>query len=285
LHPGGTTPKIHGRQRRPNGKELLVVFPLGDDNSDRRTIPWINYAIIALNVFVFVVFQQMGENQDFVYKFSCVPKEILTGHDVVTEPQIVVEPTTGQRVEIPGLEKTPIPVWLTIFTAMFMHGGFAHIAGNMWFLWIFGDNVEDRIGHVKYLIFYLLSGVIATMAHVLVNSSGAGATIPSLGASGAISGVLGAYIVLYPHRQVLVVLVRVLTHVPAWVAVGIWFVFQVIEGSGALGGEAGDGVAYAAHVGGFVFGVVAIKIFDAFPWPRPPTQIVRMPWDEPRRPG
>src|SRR5438874_346751 len=142
-----------------------MVFPLYDDNSDRQSTPVVNYAIIALNILVFVLLQGIGTNDAFTYAFSTVPREILTGHDVVTSSR-VVETVTGQRMVIPGLGVTPGSVYFTLFTSMFMHGGIAHIAGNMLFLWIFGDNVEDRLGHVRYLIFYLLCGVIASLAHV-----------------------------------------------------------------------------------------------------------------------
>jgi len=254
-----------------------MVLPLSDDNSDRRLFPWVNYAIIAVNVLVFVFFQNLGDNQTFTYRFAVVPREIITGHDMVTPEREVRDPATGQQVEVPGLQPTPIPVYFTILTAMFMHAGIAHIAGNMWFLWIFGDNIEDHLGHVRYLIFYLLAGVLATMAHVLMNAHGAAAQIPSLGASGAISGVLGGYIVLFPHRPVLVLLLRVITRVPAYVAVGIWFLFQLIEGLGVLGGDPGDdNVAYAAHVGGFVSGMVMIKLFDIFPWLRPKPSVIQL---------
>lgn len=244
-----------------------MVFPLYDDNSDRQSTPWVNYAIIALNVFVFVVLQGIGTNEQFTYAFSTVPQEILTGHDIVTASRVVVDPVTRQRMLIPGLGETPISVYITLFTSMFMHGGIAHIAGNMLFLWIFGDNIEDRLGHVRYLIFYLLCGVLASLAHVFATAAFAGdessLLVPSLGASGAISGVLGGYILLHPSRRVTVFLFRFLTEVPAWVAIGIWFAFQLISGIGMLGpGSKQGGVAYAAHVGGFVAGLVLIKFFD-----------------------
>jgi membrane associated rhomboid family serine protease len=147
---------------------------------------------------------------------------------------------------------------------MFMHGGIAHLAGNMLYLWIFGDNLEDRLGHGRYLLFYLLAGLLASLAHVFTSAAlGDNLLIPSLGASGAISGVLGAYLLLFPRRRVTVILFRILTRVPAIVAVGLWFVFQLISGLGMLGGgsQAG-GVAYAAHIGGFIAGVALIKLFD-----------------------
>ncbi|HEX7334734.1 MAG TPA: rhomboid family intramembrane serine protease [Pyrinomonadaceae bacterium] len=245
-----------------------MVFPLYDDNTDRTTVPFVNYAIIALNIFVFVVLQKLGSDTDFTYSFSTVPAEILQGTDIVTRSRILEHPVTGQQVEIPGLGATPGSVYFTLFTSMFMHGGIAHIAGNMLFLWIFGDNIEDRLGHVKYVIFYLLCGVIASLAHVF--TTGVFATdqssmlVPSLGASGAISGVLGGYMLLHPSRRVTVILFRFLTDVPAWVAIGIWFAFQLISGLGMLGGGSQQGgVAYAAHIGGFIAGLVLIKFFDS----------------------
>jgi membrane associated rhomboid family serine protease len=242
-----------------------MVFPLYDDNTDRQRIPYVNYAFIALNIFVFVVLQGIGTNEQFTYAFSTVPLEIITGRDVVT-PGRVVE-YAGQRVLVPGLGETPLSVYLTLFTSMFMHGGIAHIAGNMLFLWIFGDNVEDRLGHVRYLVFYLLCGLIASLAHVFTtyafSSDQSSLLVPSLGASGAISGVLGGYLLLHHSRRVTVLLFRFLTDVPAWVAIGIWFAFQLISGLGMLGGGSQQGgVAYAAHIGGFIAGLVLIKFFD-----------------------
>src|ERR1700752_3225913 len=233
-----------------------MVFPLYDDNSDRQTTPFVNYAIIALNIFVFVGLQGLGSNEQFTYSFSTVPQEILTGHDIVTQARAVTDPVTGQRFLIPGLGETPLSVYLTLFTSMFMHGGIAHIAGNMLFLWIFGDNIEDRLGHVRYLIFYLLCGLIASLAHVFATAAFASdqssLLVPSLGASGAISGVLGGYLLIHHSRRVTVLLFRFLTDVPAWVAIGIWFAFQLISGLGMLGaGSQQGGVAYAADIGGF----------------------------------
>src|SRR5690349_8394270 len=141
-----------------------MVFPLYDDNSDRTTFPYVNYAIIALNIFVFVVLQKLGTDTSFTYSFSTGPQEIMTGHDVITQSRDVVY--AGQELTIPGLGPTWPSVYVTLFTSMFMHGGIAHIAGNMLFLWIFGDNIEDRLGHVRYVIFYLLCGLLASLAHV-----------------------------------------------------------------------------------------------------------------------
>jgi membrane associated rhomboid family serine protease len=244
-----------------------MVLPLYDDNSDRTTTPFVNYALIAANIFVFVFLQQLGTNSHFTYAFSTVPLEIITGQDVITPSQVLVHPATGQRLLIPGLEATPLSVYLTLFTSMFMHGGLAHIGGNMLFLWIFGDNIEDRLGHLRYISFYLICGLIASLAHVFTTAALAenqsGMMIPSLGASGAISGVLGGYLLLHPSRRVTVILFRFLTDVPAYIAIGIWFAFQLVNGLGLLGGGSQQGgVAYAAHIGGFIAGVVLIKLFD-----------------------
>jgi len=221
------------------------MLPIGDDDSDRRFAPLINYVLIAINVLVFVFLQGMGGNEKFTYAFSTVPAEILTGKDIATGV----------------LEPTPVPVYFTLITSMFMHGGWAHLLGNMLFLWVFGDNIENRIGHIRYLIFYLVCGIIASLSHVFV--SGSDSLIPSLGASGAISGVLGGYLLLFPSRKVRVIMGRGITTVPAFVALGIWIVFQVISQLGVLGGDqGGGGVAYAAHIGGFVAGLALIKLFD-----------------------
>ncbi|MDX6386197.1 MAG: hypothetical protein QOK48_3770 [Blastocatellia bacterium] len=245
-----------------------MLFPIADENSDRQSTPWVNYAFILINIFVFVFLQGLGSNDKFTYAFSTVPAEIITGRDIVTPDRIVIEPVTGQRMAIPGLQPTLIPVWLTLITSMFMHGGIAHIFGNMLFLWIFGDNIEDRIGHLRYLIFYLVCGILAGLAHVFTTAVFAGERsgsllVPSLGASGAISGVLGAYILLFPTKRVTVLLSWFVTQVPAFVAIGLWFVFQLISGLGMLGGGSQQGgVAYAAHIGGFIAGLALIKIFE-----------------------
>jgi membrane associated rhomboid family serine protease len=239
-----------------------MVFPISDDNSDRRFPPIVNYVLIALNVLVFVVFQGMGANDKFTYKLSTVPAEIRTGKDIVTEDRVVTDPATGQQYAAPGLQPTPGSVYLTLLTSMFMHGGIAHLLGNMWFLWIFGDNVEDRMGHFRYLVFYLLTGIVASLCHVAMNLNGPSSMIPSLGASGAISGIMGAYLALCPSRRVRVLMLRVMTEIPGYMAVGLWFLFQLVSGMGLLGGGSeGDGVAYAAHIGGFVAGVLLARPF------------------------
>jgi membrane associated rhomboid family serine protease len=240
-----------------------MLLPVGDDNSDRTVTPYINYLLIAANVFVFIFLQGAGSDFVFTYAYSAVPAEILTGRDFITAPEIIVDPHTGQQFELPGLQPTPIPVYFTLFTSMFMHGGWAHLGGNMLYLWIFGDNIENRLGHARYLVFYLLCGIIASLSHVfstlMLNHS---SLVPSLGASGAISGVLGGYLLLYPTRKVHVVLLWYIVSVPALLALGLWITFQVISGMGMLGGEESGGVAYAAHIGGFIAGFLLVKFFD-----------------------
>ncbi|MBX3138697.1 rhomboid family intramembrane serine protease [Candidatus Obscuribacterales bacterium] len=236
------------------------MLPLRDDNTDSKSEPWVNYILIAANVFVFVFFQGLGTNEAFTNSFSTIPREILTGQDVIGS--VPISDGNGNSTTL-QLGQTPVSVYLTLFTSMFMHGGFAHISGNMLYLWIFGDNLEDRMGHLKYLLFYLICGTIAGLSHVVcTGASGTNALIPSLGASGAISGVLGGYILLFPHRRVTVLFLRQIMDVPAYVCLGLWIVFQAAESSGILGGSPdGAGVAYAAHLGGFIAGLCLVKIF------------------------
>jgi membrane associated rhomboid family serine protease len=241
-----------------------MVFPIADDNSDRTSFPLVNIALIVANILVFVLLQGMGENIDFTFAFSTVPAEIVSGQDIQFADRVVRMDTARgpQEMTVPGLRETPVSVYLTLLTSMFMHGGLMHLAGNMWFLWIFGDNIEHDLGKIRYLVFYLLCGLLASLTHVLMNTQGDTALIPSLGASGAISGVMGAYLVLHPRRRVTVLLFRIVTQVPGFVAVGIWFVFQIISSMGVLGGMgSGGGVAYGAHIGGFIAGAALAKPF------------------------
>jgi len=238
------------------------MIPLRDDNSDRRSTPVVNYLIIAANIFVFMFLQDFGTNYEFTYAYSTVPAEILTGKDIVTEGKIIRDASSGESYVLPGLSPTPISVYLTLITSMFMHGGIGHILGNMLYLLIFGDNVEDRMGHLRYLFFYILCGVIASLAHVFSCSIfGNSLYVPSLGASGAISAILAAYMVLFPGKRVLVLILRFITPVPAVLAIGVWFLFQLINGLWMLGGGSGGGVAYAAHIGGFLAGLALVRLF------------------------
>ncbi|RPI16271.1 MAG: rhomboid family intramembrane serine protease [Ignavibacteriae bacterium] len=241
-----------------------MFIPISDDNSERTITPYVNYILIAMNILVFVFFQGCGQNEKFTYSFSTVPREIVTGKDIVSSDRKVQDPVSGNTYIQPGLGETPSPVYITLLTSMFMHGGIAHLLGNMLFLWIFGDNIENRIRHLRYLIFYLLCGLIASLSHVaLTVLTDSNTLVPSLGASGAISGVMGGYILLFPKNRVNLLMFRMLMPVPAYVALGLWFVFQLISGIGLLGGGSQEGgVAYAAHIGGFIAGLVLIKIFE-----------------------
>ncbi|MEJ7587836.1 MAG: rhomboid family intramembrane serine protease [Ferruginibacter sp.] len=238
------------------------MIPIGDDNSDRRTIPFVNYIFIAVNILVFVIYQQLGTDHTFTYSYSTVPAEILSGRDIVTDPILVHDPISGKEVQIPGLGVTAIPVWLTLITSMFMHGGFAHLGGNLLYLWIFGDNLEDRLGHLRYFFFYFLCGIIASLTHVFSEYIfGANHLIPSLGASGAISGVMGGYLLLFPTKRVTVFVIFLFIPVPAFIVLGSWILLQIANGTGYLGGSEASGIAYAAHIGGFIAGLLLIKKF------------------------
>ncbi|HQZ96717.1 MAG TPA: rhomboid family intramembrane serine protease [Pyrinomonadaceae bacterium] len=229
------------------------MFPIGDDNSDRRIQPIVNYSFIGINILVFLLLQQLGGNDAFTYAFSLVPREITTGVDL-TGVQIIRD-SFGNTAQIPQYA-TPLPVYFNFLSSMFMHGDIMHIFGNMLFLFVFGDNLENLLGHIRYAVFYIVVGVAAAMAQILMNSD---SIIPMLGASGAISGVLGGYLLMFPNRQVKALIFNFLTTVPAYVALGIWIVYQIVLGY--LSPSSGGGVAYAAHIGGFVAGFALIKVF------------------------
>ena len=237
-----------------------MVLPIGDDNTGRTRTPYVTYLLIALNVLVFVFLQGLGTNERFTYAFSTVPQEIRTGEDVSQPVRVEVGDQSGT---IP-LQPTPGSVYLTLLVSMFMHGSLIHLLGNMLFLWIFGDNIEDDLGHGRFTAFYLATGILASLAHVISTFAfGDNPFIPSLGASGAISGVMGGYLVMHPHRRVRVIMLRMLTEVPGYVAVGLWFVFQLISAFGVIGQgpQSGGGVAFMAHIGGFIAGAVLVKLF------------------------
>ena len=229
------------------------MFPIGDDNSDRTITPYINYAFIGINILVFVFLQQIGSNDAFSYAFSLVPKEIMTGVDI-TGVQTVRD-SLGNVGQIQHY-KTPLPVYFNFLSSMFMHGSIMHIFGNMLFLWVFGDNLENMLGHIRFAAFYIVCGIAAALAQIVLDSD---SVIPMLGASGAISGVLGGYLLLFPRRRVRALIFNFLTEVPAYVAVGIWIVYQLVAGYLTPAGT--GGVAYAAHIGGFIAGLVLVKIF------------------------
>jgi membrane associated rhomboid family serine protease len=203
------------------------MFPIGDDNSARRTVPIVTYALIILNLLFFFV--ELSAGDAFIMQWAFVPSRFLAN---------------------------PAGDFLTLFTAMFMHAGWVHLGGNMLYLWIFGDNVEDRFGHIPFAIFYLVCGLAATFAQLAFNMD---SNVPNLGASGAVAGVLGAYILMFPKQQVRVLIGRAVAPVPAVIVIGLWIVLQFFSGIGSiLDTTAADtgGVAYMAHIGGFIAGFV-----------------------------
>jgi membrane associated rhomboid family serine protease len=242
--------------------ENTAVIPIGDeDTGGPQVTPYVNLAIIAINVLVFLY--QLA-NPSFTNGYAAVPAEITTGKDIVGQFLLVAPDGTSVVIdEAPG----PMPIWLTLFTSIFMHGGWLHIGGNMLFLFIFGDNIEKAYGHIKYLVFYLVCGVIASLAHVLSQPD---SIIPSLGASGAISGVLAAYLVLFPTNKVKVILTLGIIFlrpimVPAVVMIGVWALLQFVNGLGAIAvSQQTSGVAYWAHIGGFIAGVVITLLSKPF---------------------
>jgi len=202
-----------------------MLFPIGDDNSSRRTMPVVTYGLIALNTLVFFI--ELSQGESFIRQWAVVPRQLIAN---------------------------PSAELATVLTAMFMHAGWAHLLGNMLFLWIFGDNVEGQLGRAKFLVFYLVCGIAATLAQVAVSAE---SSIPNLGASGAISGVLAGYLVFFPQGRVKVLMRGGVVAVPSLVVIGLWIVLQLINGIGSITQSAQTGgVAYMAHIGGFVAGLV-----------------------------
>jgi len=241
------------------------VIPIKDYAGPRRRLPWITWGLIAVNVVVFLYQVSLGADaQAFMFAYSVVPVALTHGIPQTSLP--------GVPAHIPF--HTPSPVYLTLITSMFLHAGWLHIGGNMLFLYIFGDNVEDRMGHIPYLLFYLFCGVGAGITQVAVDP---GSSIPSLGASGAIAGVLAAYLVLFPLARVRTIIFIVffftIVTLPAFVLIGIWFLLQFLDGVAALSNvqQGMGGVAYFAHVGGFVTGLVITFLLR--PWLRPPASV------------
>jgi rhomboid family protein len=289
------------------------LLPL-KDNIPTRNFPVVTIAIIVANVLVFIFFQQAlfgphgGFNSsgdpEIAVKYTFIPYELshmgkLCGENAIVEGEHVrtdgVPLCEGADQQVPTtqgettvhvdkvLDRDQPPAVLTIFTSMFMHGGVLHIAGNMLFLWIFGNNIEDAMGRIKFLLFYLLGGVAAALAQFAVG--GANSTVPTLGASGAIAAVLGGYLVRYPGARIITLFIIVffftVVELPAMLVLALWFGQQVLFGALQWGSPAGDGggVAYFAHIGGFVFGLAAIRLFAqrraAVP---PPRRTATMRW-------
>ena len=209
------------------------MFPVGDDDTSIRTVPAVSYGLIALNILFFL--GELNGGDEFIRRWAFIPSRFS---------------------EDPGGNLS------TIFTAMFMHGGWMHLFGNMLYLWIFGNNVEDRFGPIKFLMFYLLAGIAATFAQYAFST---GSSVPNVGASGAIAGVLGAYLLMFPQARVNVLFGRQIVAMPALIVIGLWIVLQLFSGIGSIAytDETADvgGVAYLAHVGGFVAGLALAFLF------------------------
>ena len=224
------------------------MFPIGDENEQGTGPAYISIALIAINVLAFFleISRPAGAVQAFITAWGVVPREYTAGVDL--------PPTI------------PYPLWTTLVTSMFLHGGWGHLGGNMLFLWIFGDNLEHRIGHLKFLVFYLVCGIAAGLAHVMFNSE---SSIPTVGASGAISGVLGGYLLLFPRNRVYVLTYGGVATVPAVLMLGLWILLQFVNGAGEIARtpETG-GVAYIAHIGGFLAGMVLAPLLAAGRAPR-----------------
>jgi membrane associated rhomboid family serine protease len=238
------------------------MLPLGDDNSDRERWPVVTAVLVVVNVVAFLYeLSLQGQSPyalvKFIESWGVVPREYHVGRDL--------PPTIG------------LPYWTTLVTSMFLHGGWGHLLGNMLYLWIFGDNVEDRFGRLAFVVFYLAAGIIGALAQIMIDPT---SKMPSLGASGAISGVLGAYLIMFPRKRVRVLLFFFVIDVPALVVIGLWAVTQFVNGFGMLAAptaQTGGGVAYMAHVGGFVAGVAGALIWRAIAGP-PPRRVLRVPY-------
>jgi membrane associated rhomboid family serine protease len=231
------------------------MFPLSDPDLVRRTRPYVTVGLIALCALVFMYELALNsmERTAFFYRWGLIPAELARGIEFTV---LLIGRT---QVDIQSV----VPTWGTVFSSMFLHGGFMHFLGNMVFLWVFGDDVEDKLGHLKYLLFYLACGVAAAWTHVAIDMN---SETPTIGASGAIAGVLGAYLVLYPFsriRTLVIFFFITVIRLPALYLLGVWFLLQFFSGIGSLGpaAQTTGGVAYWAHVGGFVAGVVLVALY------------------------
>ena len=236
-----------------------MLLPIGDDDRALSGPALVTWGLLLANLAVFFFFQWGEGGEVFTYGWSVIPFEISNGVDLVGPQSVLLE---GDSVSIPHAPG-PSPIYLTLLSAMFMHGGLMHLLGNLLYLWIFGDNVEHRFGSGVFLMFYLVSGLVATAAQIALDPQG---IVPNLGASGAISGVLGAYLILFPTNKVRTLVFFFIVTVPAVVAIGLWIIFQFINGYGALvvSDEMAGGVAYGAHIGGFFAGVVLALVLRVF---------------------
>ena len=242
-----------------------MVFPLGDLEKT-RIIPVVTYALIVLNVMMYLV--ELDRGPGFKVAYAMTPYEITHRIDI-QEPFYLPDPDAnnasiarrGDPDTAIVIEQSPIliPVWMTLFSSMFLHGSPLHLAGNMLYLWIFGDNVEEVLGTFRYIIIYLTCGLAGSLLQIAAAPE---SLIPTLGASGAIAGVMGMYLIWFPHNRVRVLLFRYITEMPAFFVIGFWIAIQLFEGYGALGSVgASGGVAYLAHIGGAIAGIVAAFVF------------------------
>jgi membrane associated rhomboid family serine protease len=232
------------------------MFPIGDENLPGRGLAWVTLSLIAINIAVFLFLQGATGDNSFTYGWSSIAREITEGVDLTQAVPVVIDGTEYLVPQAPG----PDPIYLTLLSSMFMHGSWLHLGGNMLFLWIFGDNVEHRAGPIAYLLAYIAAGLVGSLAQTFSDPT---SPIPSLGASGAISGVLGAYLVLFPRNRVTAFVFRFLVQIPALAAIGMWIALQVISSLADPTGA--GGVAYLAHIGGFVAGVLTGLLFRALP--------------------
>jgi membrane associated rhomboid family serine protease len=283
------------------------LFPYSDADVTHESFPVVNVALIGLNVLVFLYELGLGglgllggggdlDVAAFFHRWGFIPFELTTGqvcthlalgNDLCLDlrgalPESLINEsrlfsTDGQIVL--NID-TPLPTWATIFSSMFLHGGFFHLGGNMMFLWVFGDNLEDRLGHVKYLLFYLVAGVGAALAQLAVDPT---SQTPLVGASGAISGVMGAYMLLFPFNRIKTLIVMFLItaiEIPAAWLLGLWFAWQLVQGLMSLGVSQSVDIAFFAHVGGFVSGVAIMAVYKlATGQPVLPRRVRQQPWD------
>ena len=256
------------------------MLPIGDIDVYRRSIPYVTYGLIGLNALVFLYelslggslfFTGSGAVTEFFYQLGVIPYELTSGEEL--QGRTLFREGQFPDIRVVTIElSSPIPTWGTAFSSMFIHGGWLHLIGNMLYLWVFGGNIEDRFGRLKFLLFYLGAGLAAVWTQVAFNAD---SQAPMIGASGAVSGVTGAYLLLFPYNRIrtLIIFLFIMTiELPAITLLGFWFILQLFQGVGSLGPGAGGGVAHWAHVGGFLMGIGVVVLYKLIRrerlWPR-----------------